>query len=90
MSFHPPVSTLIPVFSDWRFLLYRSFTSFVKFIPRYLNFLMLLWMVLFSPFLSQTVHHLYIKRLPIFVYWFFILPLCWKCLWDLRVFWWSF
>jgi hypothetical protein len=35
---------------------------------------------------SHSIHCCCIERLLVFVNWYFILPLCWQCLWCLGVF----
>jgi hypothetical protein len=65
--------SLISFFSDLKFSLCSSFISFIKFIPRYFSFLKLLWLILFSWFLSQTIHCLYVEMLLFFVCWFCII-----------------
>jgi hypothetical protein len=57
------------------------------FLGRYLIFLRLLWMEMFSYILCQSVHCWCIRKLLIFVSWFSIVILCWSCLWHLGVFW---
>jgi hypothetical protein len=52
---HLLMSSSNSFFSDLLFLLYRSFTSFIKCLPSYFKFLVLLWMVFFCWFLSQSV-----------------------------------
>jgi hypothetical protein len=47
-------------------------------------------MGLFFWFFSQFANYWCLEKPLIFVYWFSILLLCWKCLWCLRILWWCF
>ena len=84
MSFHLLRSSFIFLLNVRWFSVYKYCISFVKFIPKYFIFLMLLWIKLFSLFYFQIVHlliygnwSLHIDFVPCnlaeLVYWFSVL-----------------
>lgn len=79
-SFYFLISSSIPFFNVLRFLLSESFICSVRSYPKYFMLSEALWKVLFLWFLSQSVCYLYMCRLLIFLCWFWVQPLCLKCL----------
>jgi hypothetical protein len=82
-SFYLLMSSLISFFSDLWFSLYRYFTTFIKFIPRYFNSWS--YQEYCFPDLSDCSLLVY-KNATDFCVLICIQLLCWMCIWCLRVF----
>ena len=88
--FHLFVSSLISFFSVVWFSEYRSFTSLVRFIPRYFIFLVAISNEIFSWFLFLIFHCWYTKMPLTSEYWLCILLFCQIHLLGQVVFGWSY